>query len=228
MPLLISGPILQNNPFLSNQQKGFSLLEVLIAISIFAMLSLTAYQVLQGVLRSGEISKRHSEALTELQRAMLIIEQDFRQIVARSSRNEGGEQEDFHVLNVATGLFDSTDQGIEFNRLGWQNPLNLLPRSNILRVRYRLYDNQLQRLYFLYPDLVSGQEPEIQILLNNIDKLSFRFWDSTQWVDNWEIDNQLPTGIEINFNSKQFGNLRRVFLISSRALTESSDEDSDD
>ena len=78
--LLILGPMLRN-------KKGFTLLEVLIAIAIFAILSLAAYEVLHGVLRSSEISKQHSESLTELQRAMMIIEQDFSQITYRISRD---------------------------------------------------------------------------------------------------------------------------------------------
>ncbi len=202
-----------NFSFSSSLSKGFTLLEVLIAIAIFAMLSLTAYQVLQGVLRSGEISKEHSESLTQLQRAMLIIEQDFTQIVARTSRDESGEQDKLRVITAGSSLFDSEDQGIEFNRLGWQNPLGLLPRSNILRVRYRLQEGQLQRLYFLYPDLVAGQEPEVQVLLNNIEKLSFRFWNNG-WQSTWEPEKKLPTGIEINFTSKHYSEIRRVFLIS--------------
>lgn len=199
--------------------KGFTLLEVLVAIMIFAMMSLAAYQVLQGVLRSSEISKIHSERLTELQRAMLIIEQDFTQIVARKSRQEGVDTEELRALTMENGLFSSQDQGIEFNRLGWTNPLNLLPRSNILRVRYRLRDGQLQRLYFLYPDTVSGQQPEVQVLLKDIEKLSFRFWDNG-WKESWLPAERLPQGIEINFTSKYFANIRRVFLVSSGEVAE--------
>ncbi|MGB5444778.1 MAG: type II secretion system minor pseudopilin GspJ [Psychromonas sp.] len=199
--------------------KGFTLLEVLVAIMIFALLSLAAYQVLQGVLRSGEISKLHSERLTELQRAMLIIEQDFTQIVARKSRQEGVEQDDLRTLTVGQEIFSSQDQGIEFNRLGWANPLGLLPRSNILRVRYILRDGQLQRLYFLYPDIISGQEPETQVLLNDIEKLSFRFWNDG-WQSSWSTADKLPEGIEINFTSKHFADIRRVFLVSSGEVLE--------
>ncbi len=202
--------------------QGFTLLEVLIAISIFALMSMVAYQVLQGVIRSGEISKRHSEELTKIQRAMLIIEKDFTQIIARASRDESGDSDNIQVLSSGSSLFDSQDEGIEFTRLGWVNPLDLLPRSNLLRVRYRLFEGQLQRLYFLYPDIVARQEPEIQVLLDDIETLSFRFW-GRDWKTSWSDSNKLPKGIEINFTSKQFGEINRMFLIAESELVESQD-----
>ncbi len=193
--------------------KGFTLLEILIAISIFSLLSLAAYQILQGVLRSGEISKDHSERLTELQRAMLIIEQDFTQIVARTSREDGQETASLRVLRVDKSLFESDDQGIEFNRLGWTNPFGRLPRSEIVRVRYLIKEGQLLRLYFLYPDIIAKQEPETQVLLEDVTELTFRFWDNG-WKETWNSPKKLPEGIEININSEHFSELRRVFLIS--------------
>tara|TARA_R110001583_G_scaffold7720_9_gene37968 strand:- start:59696 stop:60301 length:606 start_codon:yes stop_codon:yes gene_type:complete len=192
--------------------QGFTLLEVLIAISIFALMSMASYQILQGVIRSGEISKRHNEQLLKIQRAMLIIEQDFSQIIARASRDENSDSETLRVLTVGKSLYESEDEGIEFTRLGWANPLNLLPRSNLLRVRYRLFEGQLQRLYFLYPDIVSGQKPEIQTLLDDVESLSFRFW-SNGWKTTWTDINSLPTGIEISFTSKQFSEINRQFLV---------------
>jgi general secretion pathway protein J len=193
--------------------QGFTLLEVMIAISIFALMSIVSYQVLQGVVRSGEISKRHNDELVNIQRAMLIIEQDFTQIIARASRDESSDSEQLRMISVGESLFESEDEGIEFTRLGWANPLGLLPRSNLLRVRYRLYDGQLQRLYFLYPDIVAGQVPETQTLLKNIEKLNFRFW-ADGWKTSWDKASELPTGIEINFISKQFGEINRQFLVS--------------
>jgi len=192
--------------------QGFTLLEILIAIAIFALMSIAAYQVLQGVIRSGEISKKHSDELLKIQRAMLIIEKDFTQIIARSSRDETIDSDDIQVLSVGNSLFDSEDEGIEFTRLGWINPLDLLPRSNLLRVRYRLFDGQLQRLYFLYPDIVARQEPEVQVLLDDVEKLSFRFW-SNSWTTSWTNKTSLPKGIEISFTSKQFGEINRMFII---------------
>jgi general secretion pathway protein J len=204
---------------LHSKEQGFTLLEVLIAISIFALMSMAAYQVLQGVIRSGEISKKHSDQLVSIQRAMLIIEQDFTQIVARASRNESGDNDNLRVLTTGKSLYESEDEGIEFTRLGWTNPLNLLPRSNLVRVRYRLLEGQLQRQYFLYPDIVAGQEPETQVLLENIETLNFRFW-SKNWRKTWTEANQLPAGIEINFTSKQFGEIKRMFLVSESEIAQ--------
>lgn len=200
------------NSYRGRYTQGFTLLEMLIAISIFALMSIVAYQILQGVIRSGEISKKHNDRLLNIQRAMLIIEQDFTQIIARASRREGDESDEIYVLTTAESLFDSEDQGIEFTRLGWINPLNLLPRSNLLRVRYRLFEGQLQRQYFLYPDIVNGQEPQTQLLLEDIKSLTFRFW-SEGWKNSWSDKDILPTGIEISFTSKQFGEIKRIFLI---------------
>lgn len=195
-----------------SEQQGFTLIEILVAIAIFAVLSLAAYQILQGVLRSGEISREHDKSLIEVQRGMLLIERDFVQMVARQSRTPGVDDEKLQALYAGKAVLDSDFQGIEFNRLGWNNPLNLLPRSNVLRVGYRVQNNQLQRLYYLHPDTVVGQEPEQQIILSDVDNLTFRFW-SDGWINTWTSNTEIPSGIEIVIESKKFGELRRVFIL---------------
>ncbi|MDA7746298.1 type II secretion system minor pseudopilin GspJ [Psychromonas sp.] len=195
-----------------DKNKGFTLIEVLIAIAIFASLSLAAYQILQGVLRSGEISRAHDERLIEIQRGMLLIERDFVQMIARASRTSGSEEGDTEVISVGKNVLDSDSEGIEFNRLGWTNPLNLLPRSNVVRVGYRVKENQLQRLYYLYPDIVAGETAEQQVILNDVESLTFRFWNNG-WVTQWTSNEKIPAGIEITILSKHYGELRRVFTL---------------
>lgn len=211
--LAILGLTLQNlNHHHQRKKRGFTLIEVLIAIAIFSTLSLAAYQILQGVLRSGEISRVHDQRLIEIQRGMLLIERDFVQMVARASRSTGVESANLKALYTGKGVLDSDYEGIEFNRLGWTNPLNLLPRSNVVRVGYRVQEEQLQRVYFLYPDAVSGEKPEQQIIFNNIENLTFRYW-SKGWKTTWTKSKEIPEGIEITIVSKHYGELKRVFML---------------
>ncbi|WP_240791421.1 type II secretion system minor pseudopilin GspJ [Psychromonas sp. SP041] len=204
--------MLNNKSYQHKKNSGFTLIELLIAIAIFAVLSFSAYQILQGVLRSGQISKEHDENLVEIQRGMLLIERDFVQMVARSSRTGNTDDDNLQVLYTGKNTLDSDYEGIEFNRVGWANPLNLLPRSNILRVGYRVQEGQLQRLYYLHPDTVSDEEPEQQVILHDIENLTFRFWDEN-WVSSWSSSSEIPTGIEITITSKHYGELKRVFIL---------------
>ena len=74
---------------LPSRHRGFTLLEMLVAIAIFASLSMGAYQVLQGVLTSDEVAKRKEARLNELQLAFTLLERDITQMVPRSGRIEG-------------------------------------------------------------------------------------------------------------------------------------------
>ncbi|GAL07833.1 general secretion pathway protein J [Photobacterium aphoticum] len=105
----------------SRRAAGFTLLEVLVAIAVFSMLSLSAYQVLNGVQRSNAQSLEHNARLQEIQRAMVMMDNDFRQIVARKTRNLGETASD-KLLQSSEYLLDSSSDGILFTRLGWQNP----------------------------------------------------------------------------------------------------------
>ena len=74
-----------------NRSQGFTLIEVLVAIAIFASLSVGAYQVLNQVQRSNEISMERSERLKTLQRALVFMDNDFRQMALRQARTNGEE-----------------------------------------------------------------------------------------------------------------------------------------
>ena len=67
--------------------RGFTLLEVLIAIAIFALLGLGSYRMLHSVLNTDEATRRHELQLREVVRAFAVLEQDLAQAGARPVRD---------------------------------------------------------------------------------------------------------------------------------------------
>ena len=92
---------------------GFTLLEVLIAIAIFSVVSLASFTIFDTVLRGDENSKIRSERQNELQRAFLLIERDFTQISKRSMRISG-EAPSSNFLQTSDDSFLADEQAIAF------------------------------------------------------------------------------------------------------------------
>lgn len=209
-----------------SRHAGFTLLEVLVAIAVFAMFSLSAYQVMNGVQRSDEQSREHNQRLQDIQRAILMLDNDFRQIIGRQVRQQGNN-ESGPLLQSGEYLLDSASDGIIFTRDGWQNPQQMFPRSEILRVGYRIIDEKLERVWFRYPDTVVGTEPLVRKVLEGVTALSFSYYGSQGWQEAWSDNTRLPKGIAVTLTLEDLGKIERVYMLPEAVLpnTEKQDED---
>jgi general secretion pathway protein J len=191
--------------------KGFTLLEVLIAIAIFSLISLSSFTIFDSVLKGDVQSKQRSERQNELQRAFLIIERDLTQVSPRSMRLNG-EAPKNSPIQSSNDSFASEEQAITFVRNGWTNPGLLLPRSDMQSVAYRLIDEVVERLHFNYVDSVVGEEPKIRPLIENVTKLAFEYYDGKDWQKTWD-KGTLPLAIAIEIETKDYGLIRRQYLV---------------
>ena len=193
-----------------NRQQGFTLLEMLAAIAIFALISLSAWQMLQGTLSSKEVSSQKHTRLQTVEYAMLLMEQDLRQIIDRGVRIDGvvSEQSVFSSMY----MLDSDDEAIAFIRLGWRNPQQQLPRSELQKVSYRLRDGVLERQHFhvLDPD---NSEPVTRELLHGVNALKFRFYRGGEWAEGLDSDAGLPEGVAVFVDLDDLGVIERRFLM---------------
>ncbi|MCP1339198.1 type II secretion system minor pseudopilin GspJ [Idiomarina sp. M1R2S28] len=202
--------------------KGFTLVEVLVTMVIFAIIGIASFQVLNQMVNTEEQSQKQREQLERLQFSQLLIQQDIRQMVAKPTRPSGVEVTHQYLSNDP-GYFDSDGGVLAFVRSGFDNPGNMMPRSELQPVVYRLWDGNLQRVTETFVNDRSS-EPSVQTLLEGVEELSFRFYRSDGvsnanqgleqgWSDSWESSGDLPQAVEVTIRSKNFGTIRRVFLI---------------
>lgn len=110
------------------QQAGLTLLEVLIALSIFSLIGIASYQVLNTTISSQQHGDHYSRQLSLQQKAMMIIDRDLQQIVNRDIRISFKDSGDYLQVN-------NDEYPLAFTRGGRRNPL-LLPRSTLQRIAY--------------------------------------------------------------------------------------------
>jgi general secretion pathway protein J len=197
---------------------GFTLLEVLVAIAIFAIvgvMSLTGYTQLQ---RQSEYQEQRVERVREVQRAVQTIAQDLTQIEPRPIREPIGEQ---HIPALLAG--DSVEYKLEFTRAGWSNTAGL-PRPTLQRVAYRLDQDGLWRDYWRVLDRTQTAEPTRQNLLKGVRSVTFRYMTpAREWVDRWPVlegqsaleqERARPAAIEVTLELDDWGVLRRLVEVS--------------
>ncbi len=209
-----------------NKQQGFTLLELLIASIIFAVMAVMAYGGLSNVMDNSEASKRALLRLKQIQQTVSILNRDFSQIIQRSIRDEYGNPQPFLTTQ------NDADNIVELTRGGRSSP-PVLARSSLVRVAYRFDDDKLVRLQWPQLDRSPNMEAKKSILIENVENVSVRFLDKNkEWQQEWPPLNALsppppPTGsgtpatptidsplaIEIILQLNDWGEIRRLYAL---------------
>lgn len=174
-----------------NRQSGFTLLELVIALAIFALLGLASWGLFDGVVRVQQGTTAHEREFRRLQRAVAVIERDLIQVTAQP---------------VALG------QGqLQFQRSHWRNPLDQ-PRSERQTLTYRL-DNGV-----LWRESLGEGSPILQRqkLFEDVRALSWRVFDPrVGWRSEWPSagEGNAPLAVELHLSVGRFDGIRRVLLL---------------
>jgi general secretion pathway protein J len=206
---------------------GFTLIEVLVAMAVTAIVGVMAYSTLNAAVDAVQRSELQTQRLNDINTFFAIFSKDMRQAVARSIRNEHGEGE--------SALLSQDDDlaALRLTRIGWQNPRpEVFVRSQLQRVHYQLEDRTLVRESFYVLDRPDIEpEPVRSQLLDNVESLKFRFLARPRkgsnrellrgdWLESWPprtrdaqqiVSEALPAVVEITLELKDWGEIRRVY-----------------
>lgn len=185
--------------------RGFTLVEMLVAIAIFAVASALAYGGLTTLVDARAQVDARNTRLGELQFAVGLIERDLRSIAERPVReNDGGERP----------ALDGQPASIELTRFGAANSLGQV-RAELERVGYRVEDGTLQRRRYAVLDRAPSSLPDDADLLDDITRFELRYRaadgrELRQWPPPRGDADGMPLAVEVRIAGEDFGEIRRL------------------
>lgn len=174
-----------------NKQAGFTLLELVIALAIFALLGLASWSLFDTVVRVQQGTSNVERQLRNLQRAVGVIERDL-----------------LHITEHPVVLDNAR---LQLQRGNWRNPLDH-PRSERQTVTYSLDNGTLWRESRGEGLLIVQR----QKLLDDVRDLRWRVYDAALgWRSDWPAGQvaTAPMAVELQVSSGRFEGVRRVLLL---------------
>jgi general secretion pathway protein J len=209
------------NPSLRARAAGFTLLEVLVAVGIFALFSAMAYGSLLRILDTRDRLETERDFWRGLSMSLLLVEDDLAQARPRTVRGiDGLVRPAFRGQPVDSRALG--EPSLEFTR-GGQIVIGDGARSDLQRVGYRLREGTLLRLVWPALDQPVVSEPREAPLLEHVEELRVRFYAQLSgWVDSWPAttqtgaptaNNALPLAVEVTLKIEGRGEIVRVFQV---------------
>lgn len=192
---------------------GFTLLEILIALSIFAILATITSSTLYYTFTTRTKVNLQADRLTALQLAVSIMQQDTAQIIDRPIR--GNEMRLFPVI---TGQ----PQYMEFTRDGLINPKSKEKRSTLKRIALVCSDGALVHRTWSSLDPTDRNKYKDRVLLDNLDDCHFNYLNHnleslTEWREQAVSQDQrvetFPTALQVNITLTDWGQMSLLFIV---------------
>lgn len=191
------------------KNNGFTLLEILIALFIFTIVSIIMVSGLRTVLNSQAVTEKQADKLANLQITLLLLSRDIEQAINRPITSAKGGVDP---------AFIGTPKTLVFTHAGFANPQGQLQRSTLQRSQYSLEKGNLLRETWQVLDQTAKTLPSQRILLDSLSDLRFEYLDQQgKFTNNWPADgisqSALPRGVRIHLTIKNWGNITQFYLL---------------
>jgi general secretion pathway protein J len=220
------------------RNRGFTLVELLVALFIAAVMFAIGYGAIRQALTSHGSLKDQQAHLLELQNAVRVMEQDFVQVAPRPVRQPvgdepaqaalaGGASSTQSALSSSTTSTTGAPPIVAFTRAGWANPKGL-QRTGLQRVAYYLENGTLRREHWSVLDPTLASTTIRRDLLTHVKAVTIRYMDvNHQWQEQWppttntvlvggnqELSlRQRPLAVEITLDTEDWGKVVRIVEI---------------
>ena len=207
--------------------RGFTLVEVLVAMAITALVAVVSYSALSAALASAERLRVSAQRAQEIGRVMAMLSRDIRQTASRTVIDEFGQR-----TPAVMGGELARDM-LTVTRAGWHNSTGA-PRGTLQRVDWWLEEETLWRGYFPVLDITPGTERIETAVLDGVERFEVRFLpnvaaleinrddviDRRNWEDSWVADLSQPdqglpppAAVEVTMEVSGLGEVTRLYVL---------------
>ena len=200
------------------RHRGFTLLELIVAVFIAALMFAMGYAALGQAARQRGAVEAEQRAIDDLQRALRVMTLDFAQAAARPVRDALGRGLEPAVLADARAA-----QGVSLTRAAGAAVLGA-SRPALQRVSWSLEGDALVRTAWAAPDRTQTTPERRRVMLEGVKRLQFRFlapngewlaeWPGTADRDAGAAPGRLrPRAVEVVLEDARIGVIRRVIEV---------------
>ena len=194
-------------------KRGYTLLEVLVALTVFAILATITASAMYNAFNTRERVNIQANQLNTLQMTMVLLMRDTQQIIERSVFGD-----EMHLFPPFIG----ESKYIEFTRAGDVNPGAIAQKSTLKRVGYVCTGKKLIRRSWENLDIPLRKIYQDKVVLDNLEQCSFAYLsNSRQILSEWRSyavqQNQkketLPLAIQFTLTVAAWGDMNLLFVI---------------
>ena len=189
-------------------EHGFTLIEVMIALGIFAMIASAGVAILAFSVRAGAATATRLDGAAALNRTVSILSADLAQAVDRPSRDEGGVAQPAFVGTSGA----ATAPMLALVRGGWSN-LDAAPRPTLQKVAWQVQRGALERI--AWPEVDGAAPLTAAAMVTGVADVRLRYRVAGAWSDRWDsrAAAALPQAVEVTIVRRDGTSWRELFLV---------------
>jgi general secretion pathway protein J len=194
------------------RQRGFTLVEVLVALTIFALMSMLAYRGLNSVLETRAHLSDDNRRWRDIVLTLAQLEQDMSQAVNRPVRDSSGLTQPA-LLGNPQARADEAQLSVSRMGSAWQSGV----AADVQRHAYRLNNGTLEQLVWPVLDQAPLSAPQVHRLLERVARFELRYLDAGgNWQPRWPLPGVatvLPAALEVVLELDGGTTVTRVFVL---------------
>ena len=203
--------------FIKAKEKGFTLIEVIIALAIFSLISIAAYKSIDGLIKIKERIEQEDRKWRQVMVFLDRFEMDIKQHVNRPIRNANDIIEPaWWAQPLITNQHDSQ---LTFSRFGNAQLSGYLMDTR--RIGYRLNRGSIELVQWPSLDLTKGVNPEVFEVLQNVNNLNIKYLTNDgRWILYWpevagnnSADTIFPKAVSLNITMHSGEKIQRLFSL---------------